>query len=108
MKSRLSSTIWTLVFLNGVAFVVVLVLAFGAGKKAGEASGFDVSSPGVVGALLVALVTTVIIVWRLLALVGPVQALAQFSARLAAGDPRAQPAGNATHELDSNADNPTH
>src|SRR5262245_45807679 len=105
MKSRLSSTIWTLVFLNGVAFVVVLVLAFGAGKKAGEASGFDVSSPGVVGALLVALVTTVIIVWRLLALVGPVQALAEFSERLAAGDPRSRAEVNATNELGYIADN---
>jgi hypothetical protein len=53
MKSRLSSTIWTLVLFNGLAYLAVLWLAFGAGKKAGDA-GFDISSPGVIGGLLVA------------------------------------------------------
>src|SRR5438309_709905 len=44
MKSRLSTTIWTLVLLNGVLSFVVLGLAFSAGKKAGEASLFDFGS----------------------------------------------------------------
>src|SRR5215472_8982695 len=105
MKSRLSSTIWTLVFLNGVAFLAVLWLAFGAGKKAGEAPGFDFSSPGIMGALLVALVMSVILAWRFLALVGPVQALAEFSERLAAGDPRARADVNTSDELGYIADN---
>src|SRR5215467_8156774 len=104
MKSRLSSTIWALVFLNGVAFAVVLGLAFSAGKKAGEA-GFDFSSPGVIGGLLVTLVMSVILAWRLGALLGPVQALAEFSERLAAGDPRARAEVNATNELGYIADN---
>src|SRR5215472_13778327 len=105
MKSRLSSTVWGLVFLNGLAFAFVLGLAFSAGKKAGEVGGFDFSSPGVLGALLVALVTTVLLVWRLLALVAPVQALAEFSERLAAGDPRARAEVHATNELGYIADN---
>src|SRR5437773_7875888 len=109
MKSRLSSTIWTLVLFNGFAFVAVLWLAFGAGKKAGEASGFDFGSPGIVGALLVALVMSVILAWRFGALLGPVQALADFSERLAAGDPRARAEVNArseehTSELQSHHD----
>src|SRR5260370_17520510 len=94
MKSRLSSTIWTLVFLNGVAYLAVLWLAFSAGKKAGDAAGLDFGSPGIIGALLLALVMSVILAWRFGALLGPVQALAEFSGRLAAGDPRAPAAFN--------------
>src|SRR5215467_10682066 len=104
MKSRLSSTVWTLVFLNGVAFLVVLGLAFSAGKKAGDV-GFDLSSPGIVGALLVTLVVSVFLAWRFSAVLGPVQALAEFSERLAAGDPRARAEVNATNELGYIADN---
>ncbi|HKW62819.1 MAG TPA: HAMP domain-containing protein, partial [Candidatus Acidoferrum sp.] len=104
MKSRLSSTVWTLVFLNGAAFLLVLGLAFSAGKKAGDA-GFDLSSPGIIGGLLVALVMSVFTAWRFGALLGPVQALAEFSERLAAGDPRARAEVNATNELGYIADN---
>src|SRR5215472_18246965 len=104
MKSRLSSTIWMLVFLNGVALLAVLVLAFSAGKKAGEA-GFDISSPGIVGALLVTLVVSVFLAWRFSAVQAPVQALAEFSERLAAGDPRARAEVNASNELGYIADN---
>jgi len=35
MKSRLSSTIWTLIILNGVALFTVLGLAYSAGHQAG-------------------------------------------------------------------------
>src|SRR5258708_40320026 len=66
MKSRLSSTIWTLVLLNGVVGFAVLGLAFSAGKKAGEASLFDFGSPAggtVLLAIGLALVTAVILVW---------------------------------------------
>src|SRR5260370_25517827 len=59
MKSRLSSTIWTLVLLNGVAGFVVLGLAFSAGKKAGEASLFDFGSPAG-GTLLLAIVLALV------------------------------------------------
>src|ERR1700758_626495 len=105
MKSRLSSTIGWLVSLNGLAYLAVLWMAFGAGKKAGEAGGFDFTSTGVVGGLLVALVMSVILAWRFFALVGPVQALAEFSERLAAGDPRARAEVDATNELGYIADN---
>src|SRR5439155_531290 len=85
MKSRLSSTIWALVLLNGLVFLVVLWLAFGAGKKAGEASLFDFGSPAggsIIFALVLALGTSVILAWRFGALVRPVQALAEFSERV--------------------------
>ena len=108
MKSRLSSTIWTLVLLNGLVFLAVLGLAFSAGKKSPEASLFDFASPAggtVVFALVLALATTVILAWRLGALVKPVQALAEFSERLAAGDPRARAEVNTNDELGFIADN---
>ena len=44
MKSRLSSTIWTLVFVNGLALFGVLGLAFHAGREAKDNSIFDFAS----------------------------------------------------------------
>ncbi|PYT67652.1 MAG: hypothetical protein DMG39_23300, partial [Acidobacteria bacterium] len=105
MKSRLSSTIWALVLFNGLAYLAVLWLAFSAGKKAGDTPGLDFGSPAVVGALGVALVMSVILAWRLGALLRPVQALTEFSERLAAGDPRARAEVDATNELGYIADN---
>ncbi|PYU36965.1 MAG: hypothetical protein DMG53_29225 [Acidobacteria bacterium] len=108
MKSRLSSTIWTLVLLNGVVGFIVLGLAFSAGKKAGEASLLDFGSPAggtVLFAVALALVTTLILAWRFGALLGPVQALAEFSERLAAGDPRARAEVNSSDELGYIAEN---
>src|SRR6266513_955980 len=108
MKSRLSSTIWTLVLLNGVVGFIVLGLAFSAGKKAGEASLLDFGSPAggtVLFAVALALVTTLILGWRFGALLGPVQALAEFSERLAAGDPRARAEVNSSDELGYIAEN---
>src|SRR5260370_2962199 len=106
MKSRLSSTIWTLVLLNGVIGFVVLRLAFSAGKKAGETSLFDFGSAAG-GAVLFAIVlspaTAGILAVRFGALLGPVQALAEFSERLAAGDSRARPAVNSNDEPGSHA-----
>src|SRR5258708_35677753 len=70
MKSRLSSTIWTLVLMNVVVGFIVLGLAFSAGKKAGEASLFDFGSPAG-GTVLIAIVlsaaTAGILAWRVLA-----------------------------------------
>ena len=63
MKSRLSSTIWTLVIVNGLASFVLIGLAFHAGREANGNSLFDLPSlPGaasgpVVGAFLLALET---------------------------------------------------
>jgi twitching motility protein PilJ len=108
MKSRLSSTIWTLVLMNGVVGFIVLGLAFSAGKKAGDASLFDFGSPAggtVLLAIVLALVTAVILAWRFGALLGPVQALAEFSERFAAGDPRARVEVTTQDELGYIADN---
>src|SRR6266700_835047 len=108
MESRLSSTIWTLVLLNGVVGFVVLGLAFSAGKKAGEASLFDFGSPAggtILAAIVLALATAVILAWRFGALLGPVRPLAEFSERLAAGDPRARADVNTNDELGYIAEN---
>src|SRR5260370_41050502 len=108
MKSRLSSTIWTLVLLNGVVGFVVLGLAFSAGKKAGEASLLDFGSPAggsVLIAIVLALVTSVILAWRFGALLAPVQALAEFSERLAAGEPRARAEVQSNDDLGYIAEN---
>src|SRR3989441_5458193 len=108
MKSRLSSTIWTLVFLNGLVLFAVLTLAFSAGKKAGEASLFDFGSPAggtVILAIVLAAGTALILAWRFGALLGPLRALAEFSERLAAGDPRARADVNTNDELGYIAEN---
>jgi twitching motility protein PilJ len=108
MKSRLSSTIWTLVLLNGVVGFIVLGLAFSAGKKAGDASLFDFGSPAggtVLFAIVLALATAVILAWRFGTLLGPVKALSEFSERFAAGDPRARAEVTSNDELGYIAEN---
>src|SRR5712671_6747001 len=108
MKSRMSSTIWALVLLNGVVGFIVLGLAFSAGKKAGEASLFDFGSPAggtVLFAIVLALATAVILAWRFGAMLGPVQALSEFSERFAAGDPRARAEVTSNDELGYIAEN---
>jgi twitching motility protein PilJ len=108
MKSRLSSTIWTLVIVNGLALFAAVGFGFSAGKKAGEASLFDFGSPAggtALVALAIALVTALIIAWRLGALLGPVQQLAEFSERLAAGDPRARAEVTTTDDFGYIAEN---
>src|SRR6266404_5160674 len=108
MKSRLSSTIWTLVLLNALAGSFVLWLAFNAGKKAGEASFFDFGSPAglsVLFAIALSVVIWGILAWRFGALLAPVQALAEFSERLAAGDPRARAEVQSNDELGYIAEN---
>jgi methyl-accepting chemotaxis protein len=97
MKSRLSSTIWTLVLLNGVILFAVLGLAYSAGRQSGGASLFDFgslpsgASGAVMLAVLLALGMAAFMAWRLgTKLLTPVQELAQFSERIAAGDPRAR------------------
>ena len=97
MKSRLSSTIWTLVLVNGLVLLGVLWLAYNAGRQSNGASMFDFgslpsgASGSVLFALLLAVGTLFLLGWRLnAAFSGPAQELAQFSERLAAGDPRAR------------------
>src|SRR5438309_1958626 len=97
MKSRLSSTIWTLVFVNGLALFVIIGLAFHAGRESNGNSLLDFaslpsgSSGGVIFAVLLSFAVGAFLAWRLgSAVVTPVQQLAEFSERLAAGDARAR------------------
>src|SRR5437870_2807968 len=97
MKSRLSSTIWTLVFVNGLALFGIIGLSFHAGRESNGNSLLDFtslpsgSSGGVILAVLLSLAVGGFLAWRLgSAVVTPVQQLAEFSERLAAGDARAR------------------
>src|SRR5216684_3672551 len=108
MKSRLSSTIWTLVLVNGLVVFAVLWLAYSAGRQSNGASLLDFGSlPGSAsGAVLLAFGTAVFLAWRLnSAFVAPVRDLAQFSERLAAGDSRARAEVNSNDELGYIAEN---
>ena len=94
MKSRLSSTIWTLVLLNGVALLAVLGFAYHAGAVSNGASMLDFGSlpSGASGSVLIAIVLALgagaILAWKLgSSFLAPVTELAEFSERLAAGDP---------------------
>ena len=90
MKSRLSSTIWTLVILTGIALFAVLGLAYNAGRQTAVNNGaFDPAGLIVPG--IIALAATIFLAWRLGgSLLGPVNELADFSERLAAGDGKAR------------------
>src|SRR2546429_6790500 len=86
MKSRLSSTVWTLVFVNGLALLVIIGLAFHAGREAGEKSLLDFASlpssasGGVILAVLLALAARAFLVWPLCSsVITPLQQLAEFS-----------------------------
>src|SRR6201993_3278099 len=107
MKSRLSSTIWTLVFVNGLALFVVIGLAFHAGREAGAdksivdfASLPSSASGAVILSVLLSLAVGGFLAWRLgSSVVTPVQQLAEFSERLAAGDARARADLQSDNEL---------
>ena len=97
MKSRLCSTVWTLVILNALALFVVTGLAFHAGREAKDNSLFDfaslpsAASGSVIFTVLLTFAVCAFIAWRLgNAVVTPVNQLAEFSERLAAGDARAR------------------
>ena len=89
MKSRLSTTIWTLIIVNGFALFVVLGLAYSAGRQAANTTGFDAT--GLIIPAVVALAMTIILAWRLGGgILSPVSELSAFSERLAAGDGKAR------------------
>jgi len=89
MKSRLSSTIWTMIILNGVVLFAVLGLAYSAGRQNGGGAPFELS--GLILPSVVALGMSIILAWRLGgAILSPVNELAEFSERLAAGDAKAR------------------
>ena len=112
MKSRLSSTIWTLVVLNGIVLAAVIALAYNAGRQSGNVSILDFASlpsaavGGAAFAIGLALLVTIILAWRLGGgLLSPVNELAKFSERLAVGDPKARVEVSSTNELGYIADN---
>jgi twitching motility protein PilJ len=112
MKSRLSSTIWTLVVLNGIVLAAVIALAYNAGRQSGNVSILDFPSlpsaaaGGAAVAVGLALLVTIILAWRLGGgLLSPVGELAKFSERLAVGDPKARVEVTSTNELGYIADN---
>jgi methyl-accepting chemotaxis protein len=112
MKSRLSSTIWTLVVFNGIVLAAVIALAYNAGHQSGSASILDFAalpSSAVGSAALafgLALLMTIILAWRLGgSLLAPIDDLATFSERLAVGDPKARVEVTSTNELGYIADN---
>src|SRR4029077_21150147 len=112
MKSRLSSTIWTLVLVNGLVLFGVLWLAYGAGRQSNGGSMLDFgslpsgSSGSVLFALFLVLGSIFFLAWRLNStFVSPVQVLAQFSERFAAGDSKARAEVSANDELGYIAEN---
>ncbi len=112
MKSRLSSTIWMLVLWNAAALLGVLFLAYHAGRTANGAAIFEFSSmPGgasgaVLAASLLALGSAIILGFTLgRRILNPVGELAEFSERLAAGDPRVRAEVPGNDELSYIAEN---
>ena len=97
MKSRLSSTIWGLVFFVGLALFGVLGLAYYAGAHSVAQAGADGSAiPGggngaLIGAAVLALIAAVALFSTLSKRVlTPLEELAKFSERVASGDVRAR------------------
>src|ERR1700730_7269646 len=112
MKSRLSSTIWTLVVLNGIVLAAVIALAYNAGRQSGNVSilGFAAFTSATDGAAALAvglaLRVTGLLAWRLGGgLLSPVNEAPKFSERLAVGDPKARVEVTSTNELGYIADN---
>jgi methyl-accepting chemotaxis protein len=112
MKSRLSSTIWLLVFWISLSLFGVLALAYHAGKSSGGASPLDASSmPGsasgaLLGAIGLAIVGGLSLIFVLSKRVlTPVGELAKFSERFAAGDARARAEVGSDDEFGSIAEN---
>ena len=95
MKSRLSSTIWTLVLANGVVLFAVLGLAYSAGRQSGGASIFDFGAlpSGASGSVMLALVLAVgmAVVPRLAAGQRAVDAGASSSQNFPSASPQATP-----------------
>src|SRR3974377_2483283 len=87
MKSLLSSTIYLLIFLNVAAYAVAIWFAFSAGKQAGSGTG---ENTGLMVAVGLAVVMSIILMGRRGSLISPVNELAAFSERLAAGDSKAR------------------
>jgi methyl-accepting chemotaxis protein len=108
MKSHLSSTIWMLVLGTGTASLFAIWLAYNAGRQSGGAGMFE-GSPGsssTIFALAIAVAAVALLFWLLSSkFSAPAQELAEFSERLAAGDPRARAEVSSTDEFGFIAEN---
>src|SRR6516225_1579057 len=105
MKSRLSSTIWIMVILNAIATCVAVVLAYNAGRQ-GAANGGAFDASGLIIPGVIAFGMTIVLAWRLGgSLLSPVNELADFSERLAAGDAKARADVSANNEFGYIAEN---
>jgi len=106
MNSRLRSTIWTLLLAGAVSLIAMLGLAFSAGSKSGGSSMFDFGSLPA-AAVLQLVIAGALCVGLLIALstvlgnriLGPVERLAEYSKKAAAGDARASVELNAEDEF---------
>jgi len=107
MKSRLSSTLWLLAFWIGAALFGVGGLAYYAGLRPAEAAPLPGGvSPLLVGAGALAILALVSLIMALSKRVlKPVDELAKFSERLAAGDARARAEIQSTDEFALIAEN---
>src|SRR5579862_9856481 len=112
MKSRLSTTIWLLVFWAAIAFFGVLGLAYHAGKESGGLALTDLGSlPGgatgpLIAAVGLALAGALSVVFVLSSRVlKPLGNLASFSERLVAGDARARAEVGGDDEFGAISDN---
>jgi twitching motility protein PilJ len=93
-----------LTIFNGVALFAVLGLAFSAGRQSNGASMFE--SSGLIFAGVIALGMSIVLAWRLgAAFLGPVNELAAFSERLAAGDAKVRAEVNSNDEFGFIAEN---
>ncbi|MFZ0635632.1 MAG: HAMP domain-containing methyl-accepting chemotaxis protein [Candidatus Acidiferrales bacterium] len=112
MKSRLSSTIWLLVFWTGSAGVGAVALAYYAGSHANGTPLSDVAAlpGGVGGALFGAVALAITAALSIIFVLGkrvlkPVEQLAEFSERFAAGDSRVKAEIDTGDEFSSIAEN---
>jgi len=97
MKGRLKKIIWTLLLAGAASLLAVLGLAYSAGSKSGGVSILDFGAlpqpavfPLVLAATLCCGVLLALIIVLRSRVLGPVEQLADYSQKLAAGDSRAR------------------
>jgi twitching motility protein PilJ len=107
MKSRLSSTIWLLVFWTTAALFGVLALGYYAGQRPAGAASLPGGANGLwAGAMILAVVTVVMVIMVLSnRVLKPLGELAKFSDRLVSGDARARIEIESTDEFAVIAEN---
>lgn len=107
MKSRLSSTIWLLVFWTAVSLFGLVGLGYYAAHSPSGAGSLPGGSSAIwAGSVLLALVTTILLMMVLSnRVLKPLGELAKFSERLVAGDARARAEIESTDEFAFVAEN---